>query len=179
MKSRDTCQGSATQADPKRQPLYTHSGLNGKPALQFDGADDVLSGNMSLASEKTVFVAFQPAPKWQADSCCSGIATFWDAGKDDQGESTNGIALKTSAVGNVLVLDYAGENNAGQLNTADYSVSIATVSYARGNSSIYLDDCEQVALEGSRGKESDLFSVGYRASDPVSHAVLVWCGFGP
>lgn len=155
------------QANPKRQPTFASKGLSGKAAVLFDGIDDVLAGNITLASTKTVFAVFAPASKWQADSCCSGIATFWAAADATGGASTNGVALKSSPNGNVIVLDYAGENDMGNLDAAAYNVSVASLTYSSSNSTILLDDCAQVALQGAFGHPNDLFAIGYRASDPV------------
>jgi prepilin-type N-terminal cleavage/methylation domain-containing protein len=53
-----TAKNNATQAASDNQPKYIRKGMNGLPALKFDGTDDFLSynGNFLVGSDYTIFV---------------------------------------------------------------------------------------------------------------------------
>ncbi len=110
-------------------------GPGGRPAVSFDGADDVLVGDLSLASPDKTFVAAVHAGA-SAGGCCNSVVVTW-SGTDVS--TSNGVAVKAAAAaapvaaaGNhaagggaidgpgddavvVLVVDYDGENDQGVL----------------------------------------------------------------
>lgn len=102
--------GDAVQHVTAKAPVVVAEGINGLPALSFDGRSSYLAGTFNSSASKTVFAVVRSGA--HADPCCSGVVTAWAPYLDGgTGASTNGIALKrTGAVagGVAAVLDYAG-----------------------------------------------------------------------
>jgi hypothetical protein len=186
--------GSVSQSKAAEQPIYRSKVLNGQPAVAFDGKATWLEGalldkNLTTTSTKTIVVVFEKTKKWVADKCCSGVVTLWTKGNvpvGDQGETTNGIAVKTAGGDTtVMVLDYAGESNAGHENV-DGVATIASAVFSPTTAAMNVSKCPEIqSIGGGRAKPADTIALGRRASDVTPRAgpryfsgviaeVLVW-----
>ena len=73
-----------TQASMGSRPVFRAKGMNGAPAVEFNGSG-FLQGELQLPAAKTIVAAVYVGSK--AGSCCDSVAVAWTGGAS--GASTN------------------------------------------------------------------------------------------
>ncbi len=92
----------ATQSNDARRPRFIAQGLNGRPAIEFDGNDVLISTNNISLNQQTIFAVF--------NSTSSGVKIICEHSQD---ANTNNGSFLTTSVGNTLLFRRSTTSSVG------------------------------------------------------------------
>jgi hypothetical protein len=146
---------NATQAVAALQPTFLSAGMNGRPAVAFDGRSTFLEGGLSLPSASSTFAVFKDGGT--VNDCCTGV--FYSA------PGCNGLGTKAgpSPGTSVLMIDWSGSGDCGLDDLRGHQTVAAVVYNATGSFS-FADGCLE-SLEPPQGAEGERFMVGSRNNE--------------
>ena len=147
--------GAASQPLPALQPTFLATGMNGRPAVLFDGAQTFLSGALALPSQSSIFAVFRDGGT--TNDCCTGV--FYSA------PGCNGLGTRAGPTppSSVIMIDWSGSGDGG-VDDVRGRQTVAAVVYNTSGAYSFADGCLE-SQEPSAGAPGGAFMVGSRGNE--------------
>lgn len=176
-----------SQVDEFKQPVLRMIGFANStsvPAVVFTGANSTsLTSALQLGADQTFIAVARTTTYRQAGGCCNALACTYIPTADPTNvpPSTKGISVKNVAQSLRVLLDYDGQNNAGDepLDSLDLVLSTRYNSAQPGNSCARASGCNQVterSIPPETTQATHAISLGSRQSDPAHLATRYFDG---
>jgi len=151
---------SATQSSDARRPRFIAQGLNGRPAIEFDGNDVLISTNNISLNQQTIFAVFNSTSPDVKIIC-----------EHSQNANTNNGSFLTTSIGNTLLFRRATFSSVGANYVEnwgnDSAYRVITTWFASNDSVAMRINGNTVSLTkggSTSGNANDKFYIGGRGT---------------
>ena len=167
-----------TQTQEAKQPqlqMIDFANSSSVPAVVFTGADSTsLTSTLPLGADQTFVAVVRTTTYQRAGGCCNALACTFIPTADPLAHppSTKGVSVKRVGQSLRLLLDYDGQNDAGDspIDSLDLVLSTRYDSAQPGRSCARASGCDQVTMKNlpsETAQSTHAISLGSRESDPT------------
>ena len=167
-----------TQTQEAKQPqlqMIDFANSSSVPAVVFSGADSTsLTSTLPLGADQTFVAVVRTTTYQRAGGCCNALACTFIPTADPLAHppSTKGVSVKRVGQSLRLLLDYDGQNDAGDspIDSLDLVLSTRYDSAQPGRSCARASGCDQVTMKNlpsETAQSTHAISLGSRESDPT------------